>query len=287
MISVLVCSADTDLLSNLKLNIAKTIGTEYEIISYDNRFERKGICTVYNWLAQQAKFDILCFIHEDVKIHTRNWGAILKKILDDEEIGLVGISGAVYKSAYPSTWSACSRDLYRTNSIQHFKNKPEPQLSSVNPDQLLYSEVAVIDGVFMATRKSVWEKNIFDSANLKGFHGYDIDFSLQVGLQYKLVVSFEILLEHFSEGNLTKAWLNDSLQVHRKWRKRLPLKVLPVSRAEQRRSDYLSCRSFLVNAMRLNASKYLVFKYFMILFYCFMTLNGLKHSKSVFKYLLS
>lgn len=287
MISVLVCSVNPALLTNLKLNIEHTIGTEFELISYDNRSAKKGICSVYNSLAQQAKYDILCFTHEDVKIHSDNWGKALDSLLENEAIGLVGISGAVYKSAYPSTWSACSPELYRINAIQHFRNKPGTQLSIVNPDNSSYARVAVMDGVFMCTRKSVWAENNFNSDSLKGFHGYDMDYSLCIGLKYKVVVSFEILLEHFSEGNLTKDWLSDSLLVHRKWKNRLPLKVVPISNELKKKSDYRSCQSFLVNAMRLHTSKSLVLKYYLSLIFRFNSLNGLKHTKTTLKYLFS
>ena len=80
MISVLVCSLRPDLLQQLRDNISKTIGITYEILAFDNKLEKKGLAEVYNILGERAKFDILCFLHEDVIITTRNWGSILLQL---------------------------------------------------------------------------------------------------------------------------------------------------------------------------------------------------------------
>ena len=71
MISVIVCSIQPKWLADLKENIESNIGVEYQLIAVDNRLEKKGICQVYNEAANEAKFNIVCFIHEDVliKIH--------------------------------------------------------------------------------------------------------------------------------------------------------------------------------------------------------------------------
>ena len=40
-------------------------------------------------------------------------------------------------------------------------------------------EVVCLDGVFICSRKEVWQQSKFNDADLKGFHFYDIDFSLK------------------------------------------------------------------------------------------------------------
>ena len=74
MISVLICSIDTELLNNVRTNIAETIGVPFEILYLDNRNEKKGICQVYNELAERARFPYLCFLHEDVILNANDWG---------------------------------------------------------------------------------------------------------------------------------------------------------------------------------------------------------------------
>ncbi|MEO6731324.1 MAG: glycosyltransferase [Ferruginibacter sp.] len=285
MISVIVCSADAGRLAKFRLNVEATIGTPYEVLAFDNRNEKKGIAAVYNQLAAKANYEICCFVHEDVIIYTNGWGLLLEKILKDTAIGLVGISGAVYKSRYPGSWSACDQTLYRTHSIQHFKHLEKPLVINTNPAHTSLTEVAVIDGVFMATRKNIFQQFSFDAQLLKGFHGYDIDYSLQVGRQYKLVVSYELLLEHLSEGKLSNDWLKDSLQVHKKWRQRLPVQIGSITKELRKQSDYQSCSCVLGVAIQYPGNKKLASKYFYYLLSYFFSNNKFRYAKSVSRYL--
>ena len=287
MISIIVCSANADLLAKLRLNVDATIGITYELLAYDNRLACKSIAEVYNQLASEAVYDILCFVHEDVIIHTNGWGAGIKKLLSNKDIGLVGISGAVYKSKYPGTWSACNSRLYRTNSIQHFKNTAQPVVININPDKTDYAEVAVIDGVFMATRKAVFDQYKFDSALLKGFHGYDIDYSLQVGQQYQIVVSYGLLLEHLSEGTLSEEWLNVTVRLHNKWRDRLYINPSSLEKQEKDFNDYLALKNVLSVALKFEGYKSIVLVSYFRLLFKFGKYNRFKFSKSVLKYLVN
>ena len=287
MISIIVCSTNADLLAKLRLNVEATIGTPYELLAFDNRDAKKGIAEVYNNLAGKAAYGILCFVHEDVIIHTKDWGAGIVNLLSDKTIGLVGISGAVYKSFYAGTWSTCHPSLYRTHSIQHFTNNPEPVVTYTNPGLTAFAEVAVIDGVYMATRKNIFEKYHFDAGMLKGFHGYDIDYSLQVGQQFKVVVSFELLLEHLSEGTLNEAWLHSSLRVQEKWHNSLPVQSMAIDPMIKKQSDYQSCRCVLGVALQRPGNKKMVLKYFCTLLLRYFSFNRLLYLKTVSRYLLN
>jgi hypothetical protein len=286
MISIIVSSKNPDFLCALSLNIAATIGNVYEILAFDNRFEKKGLCEVYNRHAERAKYNIICFMHEDVFIHTAKWGESLLKLLADKSIGLVGISGAVFKSRYSGVWSSCDKNLYRTNSIQHFKNNKEPVAININKENNESAEVAIIDGVFMATRKDVFSSFSFDEKLLKGFHGYDIDYSLQVGQKYKLVVSYSILLEHLSEGTLSAQWLHDSMAIHKKWKKILPVKVFSLTDRELQYNNYLSISNVLNVSLKFVNNNRLVITTYLILISKFWKFNKFRYSKAVLKYFL-
>src|SRR5690606_35926929 len=62
----------------------------------------------------------------------------------------------------------------------------------------------------------------FDEA-IKGFHGYDIDFSLGIRQKYTVAVCHNILMEHFSEGRFSFEWLDAMLYISRKRKKQLPV----------------------------------------------------------------
>ena len=286
MISVIICSIRPELLEKLQTNIAATIGAPYEIVAVDNRDTGEGICKVYNRAAAAAKFDVLCFLHEDLILHTKNWGNVLATVFADKKTGLAGISGAVFKSKYPATWSACDPRYYRTNSIQHFRGHSTPEAAGFNPGNETLSEVAVIDGVFMATTKKVFEQYRFDEVLLTGFHGYDLDYSLQVGSGYKVVVTHEIMVEHLSEGNLNKTWLDNSIALHKKWSTVLPMIKTAMSSTDIKRNDYMACCSVIYIALKNPGYKKLVFRYYLKLLSDFFLLNKLKYSRSVMKYIL-
>ena len=263
MISIVICSINKTFLLNISKNIEETIGLPFEILSFDNSISKRSLASVYNDLGNKAKFDIISFIHEDVIFHTKGWGIILVKLLTDKNIGLIGISGATYKSKYPGTWSTCDKVFYRTHSIQHFKGVAKPVTTNINPDNALYAKVAVIDGVFMSTSKKVFAEFKFDEKLLKKFHSYDLDFSLQIGSKYDVIVSYEILIEHMSEGTLDADWLNDSIELHKKWESVLPLNVGSKLYYNMKTSDYKSCCNMLNTALKASKIKIILKYYFL------------------------
>ncbi len=283
MISIIICHINPGYLEAVKENIEQTVGIPFELIAVDNRNSTAGICEVYNKAAGVAKFDVLCFMHEDVKIHSSKWGTDLVTLLRDETIGLVGISGTLYKSDYPSSWSSCQQDLYRVNAIQHFDKKTAPVLHKFNPLGEDYSEVAVIDGVFMACRKSTWQSTTFDSELIRGFHGYDLDFSLSVGESYKIVVTHHILLEHFSAGTIDTDWLKIYVALHKKWKNVLPKNVAKWGE-HNRLADYIACSYLLLHLLNVKSSIWQVVKMYFHLLFFFFSMNRFKFTKTLLKY---
>ena len=77
----------------------------------------------------------------------------------------------------------------------------------------------------VCTLRNLALKYPFDQDLLKGFHCYDIDYCLTLKQHYDVVVTFNILMEHFSEGGYSKEWFEDTLKVHKKWEKTLPLSL--------------------------------------------------------------
>jgi hypothetical protein len=228
MISVIICSADAVELEKVKQNISETIGVPYEIIAIDNSDGRKGICAAYNEGAARAAYGILCFMHEDIEMKTPGWGEKVIEIFNtNNKLGLIGVAGGGYKSVVPSGWYNADLEVngeFYCSLIQGFKYSGRQEFFDYrNPKNENLSRVACIDGCWMCTRKEVVRKYPFDENLLRHFHGYDLDFSLAVSQEYQVAVTYEILLKHFSEGNFNDSWLEDTLKVHRKWSKILPV----------------------------------------------------------------
>jgi hypothetical protein len=284
MISVIICSVNPIQLQEVSQNISETIGLPYELISIDNRNGKRGICSIYNEAAFSAKFNLLCFVHEDVKFHTQNWGNVIKEIFTDLEIRLIGVSGSVYKSAKPGSWVSCDKKYYRVNTLQHQQNSDNVEQVSLNPYQVKLSEVAVIDGVFMVTTKNIWNQCRFDEESLNGFHGYDLDFSLQLGMLGKVMVTHEIFLEHFSSGNFNSAWLKDTETLHEKWKQTLP-RFKSIVGKEDPFSDYLTISDFLIHILKQTGRRLDVFKIYCKIVLFHYSYNKFRFTKSVFAYI--
>lgn len=234
MISIIVSSYRKDYLESLKTNIERTIGEiVYELIPINNP-GAYGICEAYNRGAAQAKYPILCFVHEDVLFRTLSWGAILVKHFDNPEVGVLGIAGSAYKSRVPSTWSVF-KPYVAYNLIQHLKNGEVEQQQHSPISKVNRYQVVSLDGVFMATKKHVWNQYPFDEDGFTGFHGYDMDFSMQVAQRFKNYVVFDILIEHFSSGNPDKGWLKSAMYFSRKWKQNLPFHCYETIACSQKR----------------------------------------------------
>jgi hypothetical protein len=258
MITVIICSINAAHLKRISKNIEETIGVPYELIAIDNSTNPRGICAVYNEGARRATFDCLCFVHEDVQFNTIGWGQVLISIFNDTTWGLVGLAGAAHKPKLLSGWGAqgLKDRMVKINLIQHFKGNKPPKLQYENTSKEKIAEVACLDGVFLASTKSVIRQIPFDENLLKGFHGYDLDLSLAIGQHYKVGVTYEILAEHFSEGSLNTEWLESSMLVHQKWSEKLPKTVIPVTKKERKNCEKRSFRYILSILKENNALDY-------------------------------
>lgn len=144
----------------------------------------------------------------------------------DAKIGLIGVAGTKFKSTYPtSSWGQSSfLRKYRRGHIYY----PGPVVNYIDFDEsqnvLLMDDVVCIDGVFMFTNTDVYKVCKFDSKTFNNFHGYDLDFSLQVFFQgYRIVVDRSIEIIHFSSGNYNVHFTNANLLIQKKWASKLPV----------------------------------------------------------------
>jgi hypothetical protein len=222
MISVLVCSVKPDLYQQLAVNIEETIGIGYELLCFDNRKANRGICEVYNLLAEKAKYNLLLFVHEDVLFRTNNWGRILCRIFSENKIGVLGVAGCKYKSLKFSSWFTGIRQLDCANIVHQFPERQESIYLKPEKGKEI-EEVVCIDGVFMSCSKEVWSNVKFGEQNLKGFHFYDIDFSTRAAKIYRVAVTYEIGVTHITHGgDFGDRWVEAAFVYHKQMSSILP-----------------------------------------------------------------
>ncbi|UCJ17305.1 glycosyltransferase family protein [Pseudomonas sp. MM211] len=248
MISVVICSAQAARLQAVSRNIASTIGVEYELIAVDNSVEGRGLCEVYNEGASRASHEFICFVHEDVEFLRDGWGQrALSHFAADAELAMIGLAGSRYKARVPSGWNSGDEEDLCIN-VHHGASRDVATLAFAKPDAHAAAScvpVVALDGVWMFVRRSVWASVRFDE-RLRGFHFYDVDFSLRVAQVGKVAVAFDIDLLHFSLGSFREAWALHALAYAADPPFPMPLhNVSEMSNVQIRRKEALAVRYWL------------------------------------------
>lgn len=225
MISVIICSTNDGRLKRVTQNIAETIGVEYELLVRNNRGTGDGICKVYNELAEQACGEMLCFVHEDVQFVTQDWGQILSTKASEPKCGIIGFAGAAAKSRELS--GTMHKKYGECSIIDCVENEPIPlDFQHINTSGLDFAPVVTVDGVCLFMSKAVWSEVKFDQTSFPGFHLYDLDMSTAVFVAgYTNYICHPVRLAHFSRGDYTTTWYQDSKIYDKKWDTHLPLYV--------------------------------------------------------------
>ncbi len=198
------------------------MGVDYELIHIDNSENLHSIFSAYNEGFRRSKGDCVCFVHEDVKFHTQNWGKKLLSHLQVPSVGIVGMAGGGIVMQVPDSWR--NKQSF-VNIIQSGLSSKKASRKVILPkgNTEIRREVILLDGVFLAMTREVASAVCFDES-LKGFHGYDIDICLQVYTAgYKNFVVYDIALEHFSRGRRDKKYFQNLIAIFLKWEKSLPL----------------------------------------------------------------
>ncbi len=251
MISIIICSRTSQLSSVLFQNIEQTIGCAYELIVVDNSENTYSIFEAYNLGIQKSKGDFWCFMHDDILFYTSNWGLELLKIFEsDRNIGLIGVAGAKIKTKMPSAWWDCPENQKIINIKQHINNETVENWKQGWKDNPI-EQVAIIDGVFMVAKR---DNAIMLDTRLKGFHNYDLCLSLLYQQnKYKVVVTQNILLEHFSLGTINKSWFESTLQFDVLFRSFLPIKIENSLSAKQLKiQEFKNGMRFCTNLVHYN-----------------------------------
>lgn len=247
MISIVVCSVSERQFLDFEQNVKATIGVEFEIIRVDNSSNKYSICAAYNLGGSKAKFPIICFSHEDIILKTPDWGTKVFEIFEQKpNLGALGIAGSTYKAYAPSGWGIIP-ELRHVNLIQHYKSLPfDTQHDCQNPGNERLSRVVAVDGVWICTTKQIFSEYKFDSQTFQEFHCYDLDFCMSIAHRYEVAVTFDILLEHLSEGKNDRPWITNTMKFHRKWRKNLPVNLSTIDNKIIRQQEYAAVYYFMI-----------------------------------------
>lgn len=224
MLSLIICSRTKEISLHFKENIQDTIGCEYELISIDNSDNQYSIFEAYNIGLEKSKNKLICFLHDDILMHTNDWGKTIIRIFEeDQNVGLIGVAGSKIKTKMPSAWWNCPEDQKAIHLIQHFKEQGVKENWSFGFENKTNVEAAAIDGVFIALKK---DERIRFNDRMKGFHNYDLNISFEYKrFNYKIIITNEILIEHFSNGSMNKEWVDSTFKIHNLYKEILPIRT--------------------------------------------------------------
>jgi glycosyltransferase involved in cell wall biosynthesis len=260
MMSIIICSRSQFISNDLVENIKSTIGCKYELIIINNSDNQFSIFQAYNIGIEKSIGEYLCFMHDDILIHSNDWGKVVNRIFEENlDFGLIGVAGAKIKTKIPNGWWDCEEKYKSVNIIQHFRNG-NVEKQCIGFEDTMFNEVVFIDGVFMVLRKKT---NFFFNQDYSGFHNYDFNISFEILKKgFKLGVTNEILIEHFSTGVLDKDWLKSTINMHKRYRMFLPTAT---TRVDFVKMEIFGGKRFINHCFRIEGRKK-VYMYFFSIF---------------------
>jgi len=200
MISVIVCSIDPRKREAVASNYAQALASEpYELIVID---DARSLCDGYNRGLARARGEIAVFSHDDIELLCDDLGGILRRRLNT--FAGIGVAGTTRLAAMGWAQSGIrhARGVITRGSARGF------DIQLFGATELVSVDIQALDGVWFATRRDVAEQIKFDADTFDGWHGYDIDFTFRCHLAgFRLAVTLEVKLIHFSFGTLDRAWL--------------------------------------------------------------------------------
>lgn len=228
LISIIICSRSPSIPDALLGNIRATIGVEYELIVIDNSQNQYSIFEAYNIGVAKSKYAILCFMHDDIWYHTQNWGQKVIHHFKHDLTGAIGVAGSPYAPQMAGSW--WGGKLVNQSLVNTDGPAAETVMKSVTGKVSVKNQVVVLDGIWMCVRKSLFSEISFDSHSYTGYHFYDVDIAMQISrLGYEIYCVYDVLLAHFSKGDMNRNWVENALIFRNKWKRILPVSCTTLS----------------------------------------------------------
>ncbi len=179
----------------------------------------------YNAILDRAAgledLEALVLVHQDAELVTDGFCAIARRALEDPEVGLVGCVGAIGVRSI-AWWEGSVTQASFANRYDEHGGGDLPAFSwdwSDAPPYARTGEVETLDGFVLVLSPWVAREVRFDVA-LGGFHGYDLDFCLQVRERGRKVVTADFRAIHHRPLQMIPdldEWTRAHIRVGEKW----------------------------------------------------------------------
>lgn len=221
MLSLIICSRTPRISEELEKNIAETIGCVYELVVIDNSKNNYSIFSAYNEGIRRAKGNNLCFMHDDITFHTKDWGIMVEGQLINSDIGCIGTIGAYVMGDF-AYWDFMQP--YVTGMVRSDEKGLTGHNCNLYYDETQTNEVAVVDGMWFCIPKALFGEICFDDKSFTNFHWYDMDICMQILTKgKKIIVNRDIVIYHYCHPQYNLSFLTNMKIFKTKWQDRLPV----------------------------------------------------------------
>jgi hypothetical protein len=165
--------------------------------------------------------EALVLVHQDAEIVDADFCAIVRDALADPGVGVVGCVGAVGVRSI-AWWEASVTCASFINRYDEHGGGDLPSFSWAWSDAPAYArvgEVETLDGFVLAISPAVLQSIRFDE-QLGAFHGYDLDFCLQVRDAGFKVVTADFRAIHHRQLDMVpdpEDWVDAHVRLADKW----------------------------------------------------------------------
>lgn len=172
---------------------------------------------------------IICFRHDDCNILTPTDVCEYKlgKLFEEGDVGIAGVIGTIALDKVCTWWNgvlaAGGRMTYGSGSIIQggVDEKGNPTEYPMKDHPGVHDYLATVDGCCMFFPRWIFEQGLRFDENLKDYHFYDTDISLQVLERGYKVSTIDIVAKHTSEGKPPKKFEELKKVFFEKWDKKV------------------------------------------------------------------
>jgi Glycosyltransferase like family len=184
----------------------------------------------YNAVLDRAtaldELEALVLVHQDARIMSPDLCSTVRATLADPEVGVIGCAGAI--GVRNIAWWEASVTL--SSFINRYEEHGGGDLHAFSwdwgdaPAYARTGEVETLDGFVLVLSPWVVRNMRFDES-LGGFHGYDLDFCLQVREAGRKVVTADFRAIHHRPLEMLpdpEEWIDAHIRIAEKWAGRMP-----------------------------------------------------------------
>ncbi len=161
--------------------------------------------------------DIIVFCHADVKILDPEYDTKLEYAFSRLNVDIAGVIGAIELHETAGWWLS-DQSLHRGHLIQWTNETENYHMKRTIGN---FTNMVVVDGLFMAVRGSLARKQNFDVTTFpNSYDFYDYDYCLGAKANGSNIAVLDLLVEHKSAGTgiYKDSWANNKEIFLNKWK---------------------------------------------------------------------